>query len=151
MKILIFDDDKSAVEMLLQTIRWDMLGIKDFVLAYNVAQAKEAFLRGEQIDLMICDIEAPGENGIDLLRWVRERGYLVENIFLTNYAEFSFAYEAIKLDSVEYILKMSPASAIEDAIMRAVARIENRNSLDAYELIKRQNRELEMRGIWSEF
>ena len=59
---------------------------------------------------MVCDIEAPGGTGLDLLRWVRENGYGTENIFLTNYDSFAFASEAIKLDCVEYILKMSPIS-----------------------------------------
>lgn len=126
MRILIFDDDKSTVDMLIKTIRWDLLGIDSFSVAYTVAQAKAIFLEGEHIDLMLCDIEAPGENGIDLLRWVRKNEYTTENIFLTNHAEFSFAQEAVRLGSVEYILKLSPAKQIEQALQRAVNRIKSR-------------------------
>lgn len=151
MKILIFDDDKSSVDMLLKTVDWASLGITEFAPVYTVAQAKELFLRGEKIDLMLCDIEAPGENGISLLQWVRERGYPVENIFLTNYAEFSFAYEAIRLDSVEYILKMSPISIIEDALRRAMERIRKRDQLHDYAAITRQQEENRRKERWLSF
>ncbi|MCL2035270.1 MAG: helix-turn-helix domain-containing protein [Oscillospiraceae bacterium] len=129
MRILIFDDDKSTVDMLLKTINWELLGIDKFLTAYTVKQAKAAFLEGERIDLMLCDIEAPGENGIDLLRWVRQNGYETENIFLTNHAEFSFAQEAVRLGSVEYILKLSPPEQVEQALRRAANRINSRESL----------------------
>ncbi len=148
MKILIFDDDKSSVDMLLQTVDWNSLGITEFISVYSVTQAKQAFLRCEHIDLMLCDIEAPGENGISLLQWVREKGYSVENIFLTNYAEFSFAYEAIRLDSVEYILKISPISVIEDALRRAIQRILKRSQLDDYAVIRRQRDEARRKSLW---
>ena len=82
---------------------------------------------------MVCDIEAPGGTGLDLLRWVRENGYGTENIFLTNYDSFAFASEAMKLDCVEYILKMSPVSDVEKAVKRAIDRITAKSRLIAFE------------------
>lgn len=151
MKVLIFDDDISSVDMLLKTVDWESLEIDEFVPVYNVAQAKDAFLAGENIDIMLCDIDAPGENGIELLRWVRQNDYPVENIFFTNYAEFNFAYEAMKLDSVEYILKMSPISVIEDALRRAKGRIQKRLILNDYENVKREKRKVELQHAWLEY
>ena len=133
MKILLFDDDISTVDMLMRTIDWGKLGFDRFAPVYSVAQAKEDFLKNGPADVMICDIEAPGGTGLDLLRWVRERGYRTENIFLTNYDSFAFASEAMKLDCVEYILKMSPVSDIENAVVRALDRIAIRNRLLAFE------------------
>ena len=133
MKILLFDDDKSSVDMLLETIDWRALGFDELAPVYSVAQAREEFLENGPADVMICDIEAPGGTGLDLLRWVREKGYRTENIFLTNYDSFAFASEAMKLDCVEYILKMSPVSDIIKAVVRALDRIMIRNRLLAFE------------------
>ncbi|MCR4606831.1 MAG: helix-turn-helix domain-containing protein [Oscillospiraceae bacterium] len=133
MKILLFDDDKSTVDMLLSTIDWASLGFDDFAAVYSVAQAKNDFIENGPADVMVCDIEAPGGTGLDLLRWVRENGYSTENIFLTNYDSFAFASEAIKLDCVEYILKMSPISDVEKAVRRAINRVSVKNRLQAFE------------------
>ena len=133
MKILIFDDDKSSVDMLLKTIDWQELGFDELAPVYSVAQAKEEFLDNGPADVMICDIEAPGGTGLDLLRWVREKGYRTENIFLTNYDSFAFASEAMKLDCVEYILKMSPVTDVVNAVVRALDRIAIKSRLLAFE------------------
>lgn len=133
MKILLFDDDKSTIDMLLSTIDWESLGFDDFATVYSIAQAKTDFIENGPADIMVCDIEAPGGTGLDLLRWVRENGYGTENIFLTNYDSFAFASEAIKLDCVEYILKMSPISDVENAVRRAINRVSVKNRLHAFE------------------
>lgn len=129
MKILFFDDDKTTVDMLMHTIDWGKLGFDQITAVYTVHQAKAAIEESGPPDIMICDIEAPGETGIDLLRWVRQKGYFTENIFLTNYESFAFASEAMKLECMEYILKMSPVSEIEEAVQRSLKRRELRERL----------------------
>lgn len=123
MNILIFDDDISTVQMLINKINWNRLGIEKIYPAYSVSQAKDAFSQNPDIDIMLCDIEAPGGTGIDLLRWVREKSFSTENIFLTNHAEFSYAKEAIQLGCVDYIIKLSPLSVIEEAVQKAINRV----------------------------
>lgn len=129
MKILLFDDDKSSIDMLLTTIDWKSLGFDDVVVSYTVKQAKSLLIQNGAADIMILDIDAPGETGIDLLRWVREQGYVSENIFLTNYDSFAFASEAMKLDCVEYILKMAPVSEVVEAVKRSLKRLEDKKRL----------------------
>lgn len=123
MNILIFDDDISTVQMLKSEIDWDRLGIHEIFPAYSINQAKEVFTRNPQIDIMLCDIEAPGGTGIDLLRWVRAGSFATENIFLTNHEEFCYAREAIQLGCIDYIIKLSPLSVIEEAIQKAINKV----------------------------
>ena len=52
-----------------------------------------------RVDILLCDIEMPGENGLGLLRWVREQEKEIECIFLTCHAKFAYAQEAIILGS----------------------------------------------------
>ena len=80
MTVLIVDDDQSMLQMLLATVDWDKLEIAEKRTALSAAAAKEVF-RAEPVDIMVCDIEMPGESGIELLSWVREQGYQTRNIF----------------------------------------------------------------------
>lgn len=119
MTVLLVDDDQSMLQMLLATVDWDKLEIAEKWTALSASAAKEVFLR-EPVDIMVCDIEMPGGSGIELLSWVREQGYQTRNIFLTNHTRFHYAQTAIKLDTVDFIGKMSPPSELEDALRRAV-------------------------------
>lgn len=153
MNILIFDDDISTVQMLKSTIDWGKLGINEIYHAYSINQAKDAFIQNTGIDLMLCDIEAPGGTGIDLLKWVREKSFNTENIFLTNHAEFSYAQEAIQLGCVEYIIKLSPLSMIEDAIQKAINKVKLNNLLHQYKFFEEywtQNHNIITEQFWKE-
>lgn len=119
MTVLLVDDDQSTLQMLLATIDWDKLEINEKRTALSAEAAREIF-QTEPVDIMVCDIEMPGDSGIELLSWVREQGYTTRNIFLTNHTRFHYAQTAIKLDTVDFIGKMSPPSELEDALRRAV-------------------------------
>lgn len=103
MNLLIVNDEELTAETMKSDIDWAVYGIDAVHTAYDAVQAKEV-IGTEQIDILLCDIEMPGDNGIDLLRWVREEGLLVECIFLTCHPSFQYAQEAIKLDCQDYIL-----------------------------------------------
>ncbi|WP_211749279.1 helix-turn-helix domain-containing protein [Paenibacillus sp. Marseille-Q4541] len=104
MNILLVDDDYFVVAALEKKIDWEALSIERVYSAYNIAQAKEILLT-ESIQILVCDIEMPQGSGLDLLAWVREEGYQVQAIFLTNYADFNYAQKAIELQSFDYFLK----------------------------------------------
>lgn len=139
--------------MLKSKIVWDRLDIDVIYQAYHISQAKEAFGKDPDIDIMLCDIEAPGGTGIDLLRWVREKSFGTENIFLTNHAEFSYAKEAIQLGCVDYIIKLSPLSVIEEAIRKATNKVKLNNLLCRYKFYEEywaENHSMVMEQFWKE-
>ena len=104
MNLIIVDDEVLAVEGLMVNIEWKKWGIDEVFTAYNIQQVKEIFQR-ETIDILLCDIEMPMGNGIELLRWLRQNKYNTECVFLTCHEEFSYAREALQLGSHEYLLK----------------------------------------------
>ena len=55
--------------------------------------------------MIITDIRMPGMSGLELMKYMRERAPYTEFIILTNYAEFSYAKEAISWGAREYLLK----------------------------------------------
>lgn len=122
MILLILEDDCTMMKYLLEDFDWVHLGIKQKITARSVPEGCNA-LEKNAVDLMICDVEVIKGTGIDLLRWAREQGYTAECIFLTNYSEFQYAREAVRLGSIDYILKTEPKEVLYTAVYKAVRRI----------------------------
>lgn len=126
MNLLIVDDQTSVVNGIVQGIPWKMIGITNVFTAFNAMEAKEV-LKKYRIDLMLCDIEMPIENGIQLLQWIRQKNIDLECIFLTAHAEFKYAKEAIQAGSYDYILQPAPYEEIQKVVARAILKILDKN------------------------
>ena len=107
MKLLIVDDQPGVLEGLVNGINWEKEGILQVVTAQNAEQARKEFEKGAP-DIMLCDIEMPVENGLQLFCWVKDQQYETCCIFLTSHAEFDYAKEAIHLGAFVYILQPAP-------------------------------------------
>ena len=60
MTVLLVDDQIRILSGLISALDWDALGVTAIRTASSAAQAKE-ILRKEQVDILLCDIEMPGE------------------------------------------------------------------------------------------
>jgi two-component system, LytTR family, response regulator LytT len=58
------------------------------------------YLSSNKVDLILVDINMPDLNGMDLVKSLKERPYI---IFTTAYAEY--AIEGFKVDAIDYLLK----------------------------------------------
>lgn len=117
-RILLVDDEVHAIEGVKSDLNLVKLNIEEVFTAYNIRQAKEVFEK-EQIDILLCDIEMPQGSGLELLSWVREHHPNTVTIFLTSHADFKYAKEAMKLGSLEYLLKPVIEEDLENAIQKA--------------------------------
>lgn len=118
MTVLVVDDQIHVVEGILEGVSWQRLGVSQVWKAYSAAEAKELLLLN-RVDIMLCDIEMPGENGLSLFKWTKEQEMELECIFLTAHADFTYARTAMKLESFDYILQPARYEEIENAILRA--------------------------------
>lgn len=121
MTVLLVDDQISILSGLISGLDWDNLGITSIKTADNASQAKE-ILEQEPVDIVLCDIEMPGENGLSLLRWARNRGMDFICVFLTSHADFLYAKEAIQLNCFDYILQPARYDEIQATVSKAIAR-----------------------------
>ncbi len=149
MNVLIVDDQINVINGVQAGVDWHSLGVEQVFRAYNASEAREVF-RQEAVDIMLCDIEMPAEDGLSLFRWALKEGYAVECIFLTAHAEFAYAQEAIHLGSFDYILQPAPYEEIQKAVHKAVSRIrmrreQQRNS--RYGHYFQRNREALLDGV----
>ena len=128
MTVLVIDDQIHVVDGILSEVDWERLGIDTVWKAYSAAEARGIFLLN-QVDIMLCDIEMPGENGLSLLKWTIDQGMETECIFLTAHADFVYARTAMQLGSFDYILQPVRYEEVEAVLHKAAEKIrENRNA-----------------------
>ncbi|WP_042166141.1 helix-turn-helix domain-containing protein [Paenibacillus gorillae] len=130
-RLLITDDEFITAEGIKHAVDWTKLGISHVFTAYNASQAKEIFGR-EPIDILLCDIEMPQGNGLQLLEWVREHHPAAETIFLTCHADFHYAKQAIQLGSFDYLLKPVLYADLEAVVKRALQKIDENRRLNEF-------------------
>lgn len=98
MHCLIIDDEPLALELLEDNI--NKAGNMMLVgRCRNVNQAMQV-LREQTVDLIFCDIQMPGINGLQFVRSLTQKPLV---IFVTAYQEF--AIDGFDLDVVDYLLK----------------------------------------------
>ena len=90
--ILIVEDDLTYSLML---TTW--LGKKGFQphAVSSVADAK-LWLAKSPTDLILSDLRLPDEDGMNLLKWLKEQGQDIPLIMMTGYAEIQTAVQAMK-------------------------------------------------------
>ena len=117
--ILIVDDDKLLVDKLEETVNWSKIGIDMVFTANNIRQAQK-LLEEYPIEMLLCDIDMPQGNGLELLEWIRYKKLDIECALLSSYANFAYAQMALKLSSREYLLKPISNTDLEIALLRLV-------------------------------
>lgn len=127
------NDDKITVNIMKTEIPWSKYDIEVFI-AYNVSEGQN-IISQNQIDLLLCDIEMPEENGIALIRWIREKELDIDCIFLTCHADFNYAKEAITLNCQDYLLMPTSYDNIVTTVLKVFNRRQERllnNKLQEY-------------------
>ena len=124
--ILIVDDDKLLVEKLEETVNWSGIGIDMVFTANNIRQAQK-LLEEYPIEMLLCDIDMPQGNGLELLEWIRYKKLDIECTFLSSYANFAYAQMALKLSSREYLLKPISNVDLETALRRIVGIVQEKH------------------------
>ncbi|WP_303005806.1 sigma-54-dependent transcriptional regulator [Bacteroides congonensis] len=102
MKAILIVEDDITFGMMLKT--W--LGKKGFEVSSvsNIARARK-HIESQTVDLVLSDLRLPDYEGIDLLKWMNERGMDIPLIIMTGYADIQSAVLAMKLGARDYIAK----------------------------------------------
>lgn len=124
LKLLIVDDQKTVVDGLLNLIDWSSIGIDRALGAYSAAEARQILVE-HRIDVMLCDIEMPVEDGLSLVRWMRDQDMQTKCIFLTAHTEFTYAQKSVGLGAFDYVVQPASYTEIKGAVERAVASLRN--------------------------
>lgn len=132
------------VDKIAAGLDWEKLGVSKVFTANNIRKARE-ILQKTSVQLLITDIEMPLGNGLELARWVQEEQMGCKYIFISSYASFAYAQEAIKLQTSQYLLKPFSNEELSKTIEKVISAIK-----------KEQNGEMEKRKqqkeqYWTEY
>lgn len=129
MKVLMVDDQRAILESMNRGIHWENLGIDEVLMAGSAAEAK-LILVNFPVDIVLCDIEMPGEDGLSLLEWLNARKKEVCFIFLTSHADFAYARRAIELGGFDYVLQPVKYAEVEEVLLRAAKHVARSRSIE---------------------
>lgn len=129
--VLLVDDEKYAVKGLAAGMEWEELGISTVLEAYDVSQAK-ALLANREADIVILDIEMPGQSGLDLAEWLGEHHPQAELIFLTGHANFDYAQKALSMGAFRYLLKPVDHDRLSEILRQLLDKIRSEREMLDY-------------------
>ncbi|MDO4268538.1 MAG: response regulator [Eubacteriales bacterium] len=104
MKVLIADDEMISRAIVRRIVRsfcpmvTELWEAEDGEMAVRIAEE-------HRVDTAILDIEMPGMNGLEAARRIIEKNGSCSVIFLTAFASFQYAKEAVSLGVSEYLVK----------------------------------------------
>lgn len=121
-------DDEAMIRMGIKTIiDWDELGFEIIDEAEDSQEGLRKVLT-LQPDLILVDLRMPGQNGIELIETLKQRGYRGKAIILTGYSEFEYARRAITLGVMDYLLKPIEETELIAAVNKVKKMIEKENT-----------------------
>ena len=113
--IIIIEDDEKIRNYLIALLS----GSGEFDLSANFSSAEDAILYfengwGNNVELILTDIQLPGKSGIELIAWLKPLRPEIQFMVLSSFDDSDKVFKALKAGATGYILKnTSPAKLIE--------------------------------------
>lgn len=114
MDILFVEDDTGLIFLLKRFHLWQEGAYRIKAVANDGREALK-LLRQEQFQVVLTDIRMPVMDGIELLREIRKQQIQVQVILASDYSDFSYAKEGLRLGAVDYIEKPYTEEKLREA------------------------------------
>lgn len=150
MNILIVDDEISAIEAVSNGVQWAMLEVKNVYTATNKNEAIRR-MNTTPIHLLLSDIEMPKGSGLELLTWTNEHYPHVRCVFMTCHADFKYVQEAIRLGSVDYILKPLDFAKVTLVLEQTLLKIRTEQAVKENSNSWIVNKKFMIQQFWKDF
>lgn len=122
-QLLVIDDESFVRRGIVTLIPFEQLGIDQVFEASNGQEAID-LVREKEIQLILCDINMPKINGLDLAKMVKEEKPWIKIAMITGYDYFDYAKQALKIGVEDYILKPVSKSDVYEALANLIKKIE---------------------------
>ncbi|MCX5611775.1 response regulator [Streptomyces sp. NBC_00047] len=101
--VLVVDDDMRVARINAAYVA-KVPGFRVAAQAHSAAEALD-FLTAHPVDLILLDHYLPDENGLDLVRRLRERGLRTDVIMVTAARDLATVQAAMRLGALQYLVK----------------------------------------------
>lgn len=116
--ILVVEDDRIYART---TANWLIKKGMDARYVLSVDAAKE-FLSTYKVDLVLSDFRLGDCNGVELLEWMKARGYRMPFLIMTGYGDIPGAVEAVKKGADNYLPKPIQTEKVLSVIRELLGR-----------------------------
>lgn len=128
-KVMLVEDEVFVRQGLRNLIDWERLGYEVSEEADNGEEAL-SLIKRKKPEVVITDIRMPMLDGLGLIRTVRESGNQdTKFIIISDYGDFRYAQQAIKLGVEDFILKPIDEVELTDSLSQLAAQIEQERQL----------------------
>lgn len=127
-RILIIDDSIAIASLLVNEIL--PLGGYSATAALSGEEGLE-IARQVKPDLILCDLEMPDINGLDVLRELQRTGLDIPAIMMTAFGSEAIAAQALRIGVKDYIIKPFTTDEILASVERALAESRLRQQLES--------------------
>jgi len=125
-RLLIVDDEEIITDGLYAVFSRFMPEQLDVVRTYSAQEALDWMAR-TRIDIVLTDIAMPGMNGLEMTERILSYWPRCRVIFLTGHSEFEYAYRAIQMPNVKYLLKTEGYDKVQSTVREVVQDIHRDN------------------------
>ncbi len=133
-KVMLLDDELWELRGLKTMLPWEKHGFTVLSALGNPLEALE-ILQKEAYDVLFSDIRMPALDGISLIKKIRELNLDTEVIFVSGYAEFEYAQEALRAGAYDYLLKPVDLELTDSLLLRLKNHLEAKRQIKLLQLM----------------
>ncbi|UCE06755.1 MAG: sigma-54-dependent Fis family transcriptional regulator [bacterium] len=126
--ILIVDDEENLAFFLKSALENKNYAVETVSLLSDARKV----LQSKFPDLMLLDLNLPDGNGLDLYRFIKEKGLGIPTIIITAHGSVKSAIEALKLGVDDYVIKPFELDEILVNVEKQLQRFQLNNQLNYY-------------------
>lgn len=125
--IILADDEPYICKMLEKVIDFERLGLC-LLCSVHDGETLEKEIRENGPDIVLTDISMPRQDGLEVVRKARESGSRCRFIIVSGYRQFEYAYNALKYDVDDYLLKPIEGRELNQVLEKVCGDLRNKDS-----------------------
>ncbi len=115
--ILVVDDEDTIRKLLKSRLERDGHQVQ---LACNASEAEAFFETGSEIGVMVTDLKMPGKDGLELMKWAREKDDAHRAVVITGHGEKEVAVQSLRLGASDYLEKPFDMDELSHSVRRCL-------------------------------
>jgi DNA-binding NarL/FixJ family response regulator len=117
--LLIVDDNVNFISRIIGLLE-NVVAIKEISVVNNFNEAI-SFLEDADPDLVLLDINLPGKNGLELLKYIIQKKMQAQVIMLTNHAEDYYKLQCLELGATLFLDKSNDFGLLPGIIKNRIS------------------------------